>query len=49
MNIEYIWWKYARNMVEIWDNLILSREQTYPLFLWKIFFFGYVSCCEHRL
>ena len=22
MNIEYIWWKYDRNMVEIWDNLI---------------------------
>ena len=28
---------------------LLSREQTYPLFLWKKSFFGYVSCCEHRL
>ena len=27
---------------------LLSREQTYPLFC-CVFFFWYVSCCEHRL
>ena len=31
------------------EGFLLSREQTYPLFWWKKCFFGYVSCCEHRL